>query len=159
MSKQKWINRLQVVQFKCQMHFSNPLHHPISCLEVFPFLHSSVVWGNKKWLPSIKVKKLENFKTKLASLGCKWSSLNAPGTENPLSHLVLKLEDSPIHAISKSAWFFTKVSLDIIFGKDVTKRTERSTTYSQAWKLTSYVFNLTALIQDKKRRIWNLMRP
>ena len=32
-------------------------------------------------------------------MGFKWSSLNAPGTENPLSHSVLKLEEFPLPII------------------------------------------------------------
>ena len=37
----------------------------------------------------MKVKEMENFQNKIGSMGCKWSSLNAPGTENPLSHSIL----------------------------------------------------------------------
>jgi len=47
-------------------------------------------------LPSIKVKKMvllyENVR---GAKGCKWSSLNAPGTQTPLSHPVLELEEFP----------------------------------------------------------------
>ena len=55
---------------------------------LFPLL---ALWGNKNWPPSMKVKKVENFQNKSGLKGCKWSSLNAPGTEYPLSHPVLKL--------------------------------------------------------------------
>ena len=60
---------------------------------------------HKKWHPSLKEKiwekfrnkwKLEIFWNKMGSIGCKWSSLNDPGTENPLSHSILKLDESPI---------------------------------------------------------------
>ena len=34
----------------------------------------------------MRVKELENVQNKSGLKGCKWSSLNAPGTENPLSH-------------------------------------------------------------------------
>ena len=52
-------------------------------------------WGNTNWPPSMKVKKLEIFQNKRGLKGCKWSSLNAPGTENPLSHSLLGLEEYP----------------------------------------------------------------
>ena len=32
--------------------------------------------------------------------GCKWSSLSAPGTETPLSHSILRLDDFPFPIIS-----------------------------------------------------------
>ena len=38
----------------------------------------------------MKVKKMENFQNKRGLKGCKWSSLNVPGTENPLSHPLLE---------------------------------------------------------------------
>ena len=53
------------------------------------------LWGNKNWPPSIKVKKMGNFQNKRGLMGGKWSSLNAPGTENPLSHSLLRLEEFP----------------------------------------------------------------
>ena len=34
---------------------------------------------------------MENSKNKIGLKGCKWSNLNGPGTENPLSHPYLKL--------------------------------------------------------------------
>ena len=43
----------------------------------------------------MKVKKMENVWNKCGLTGCKWSSLNAPGTETPLSHSVLELEQLP----------------------------------------------------------------
>ena len=39
------------------------------------------LWGNKNWPPIMKVKKLEMFRNKMSLMGCKWSSLNTPGTE------------------------------------------------------------------------------
>ena len=57
-------------------------------------------WGNKNWPPSMKVEKLEKFQTLMTSKGCKWSSLNGPGTETPLSHPVLELCDFPFLQIS-----------------------------------------------------------
>ena len=58
----------------------------------FPLL---ALWGNKNWPASMKLKKLEIFWNKMGSMGCKWSSLNAPGTQNPLSHSIWKLDESP----------------------------------------------------------------
>ena len=59
---------------------------------LFPLM---ALWGNKNWLPSMKGKKLENFQNRWGSTGCKWSSLNGPGTENPLSHPFLELGELP----------------------------------------------------------------
>ena len=52
-----------------------------------PFSHfqPSCLWCNKNWPPSMKVKKLENMGNKIGLICCKWSSLNAPGTNKPLS--------------------------------------------------------------------------
>ena len=47
----------------------------------------------------MKVKKMENFQNKRGLMGCKWSSLNAPGTETPLSHSVLELGEFPFPII------------------------------------------------------------
>ena len=49
---------------------------------LFPLL---ALWGNKNWPPSMKVKMMENFQNKRGLKGCKWSSLNCPCTENPMS--------------------------------------------------------------------------
>ena len=43
----------------------------------------------------MKMKKMENFHSKKGLKGCKWSSLNAQGAENPLSHLILELGEFP----------------------------------------------------------------
>ena len=53
------------------------------------------LWGNKNGLPNMKVKDLENFQNKSGLKGCKWSTLNAPGTETPLSHPYWKLQEFP----------------------------------------------------------------
>ena len=58
------------------------------------------LWGNKNWPPSMKVKKLEIFQNKRGLKGCKWSSLNAQVTENPLSHPIWGLEEFPISIIA-----------------------------------------------------------
>ena len=59
---------------------------------LFPLL---ALWGNKNWPPSMKVKKMEIFQNKVGLMGCKWSSLNAPGIETHLSHPTLKLGEFP----------------------------------------------------------------
>ena len=58
--------------------------------ENFPF-SLLALWGNKNGLPSMKVKKLEKCQNKIGFRDCKWSSLNAPGTETPQSHPFLEL--------------------------------------------------------------------
>ena len=66
---------------------------------LFPLL---ALWGNKNWPPSMKVKKVENFHNKRGLKGCKWSNLNAPGTENPLSYSILGLGEFPFLIIGLS---------------------------------------------------------
>ena len=61
---------------------------------VIPHFPLLALWGNKNWPPSMKVKKLKIFWIKIGSMSCKWSSLNGPGTETPLSHPILKLDES-----------------------------------------------------------------
>ena len=63
----------------------------------FPLM---ALWGNKKWLPSMKVKKLEKFGNKSGLTGCKWPSLNAKCTESPLTHPFLELGEFPFLHIS-----------------------------------------------------------
>ena len=58
------------------------------------------LWGNKNGLPSMKVSKLEKFQSKMVLIGCKWSSLNAPGTQSPQSHPYWKLGEFPFPIIS-----------------------------------------------------------
>ena len=70
-----------------------PWSHPFLKLDISPFPIIGL-WGNKKWAPSIKVKKIENCQNKMGLKGCKWSSLNAPGTQTPLSHPFLELDFS-----------------------------------------------------------------
>ena len=70
------------------------LSHPILKLDESPFPLLSL-WGKKNLPPSMKVKKLKIFQHKMGSMSCIWSSLNVPGTETPLSHPILKLDESP----------------------------------------------------------------
>ena len=41
----------------------------------------------------MKVKKLKKFQNKMGLKGCKWSSLNGPGTETPLSYYLMECYD------------------------------------------------------------------
>ena len=43
----------------------------------------------------MNVKKLEKCHNEMASNGYKWSNLNAPGTQTPLSHPISKLGEIP----------------------------------------------------------------
>ena len=71
----------------------------ISLLEVL------ALWGNNNWPPSMKVQQIENCQNKMGVKGCKWSSLNATGTQTSLSHSVLEFENlpflinSPLHTV------------------------------------------------------------
>ena len=75
----------------CLIHFWNWQIAPFSVL---------ALWGNKNWPPSMKVQKIENWQNEMGLKGCKWSSLKAPGTENPLSHSFLELGKLPLFTIS-----------------------------------------------------------
>ena len=76
-----------------------PLSH--SLLEWdFSLFSLLALWGNKNWPPSIKMKQIENCQNKMGLKGCKWSSLNASGTQTPLFHSVLELEKLPFPTIS-----------------------------------------------------------
>ena len=84
-----------------------PLYHPFLELAKHPFVTISLLLslllallGNKKWSPSMKVQKMENFQNEMSLKCCKWSSSNAPGTETPLSHPFLELGDLPFLSIS-----------------------------------------------------------
>ena len=63
---------------------------------LFPLL---ALWGNKNWPPSMKVKKFENYQKVRGAKGCKWSSLDAPGTQNPQSHPIPELGEFPFPII------------------------------------------------------------
>ena len=76
-----------------------PLSHSFLELEIFLFSLLALL-GNKKWPPSIKMKQIENCQNKMGLMGCKWSSLNAPGTQSCHSHSILELGDSPFPIIS-----------------------------------------------------------
>ena len=46
--------------------------------------HSSPLWVNKNWPRVKRLKKVKHLWYKLGLPSCKWSNLNAPGTQNPL---------------------------------------------------------------------------
>ena len=52
--------------------------NPLSLIQFWSWKNSLfsqlALWGNKKWPPSMKVKKLKIFWDKMSSKGCKWSS-------------------------------------------------------------------------------------
>ena len=77
----------------------SPLSHSVLELEISLF-SVLALWGNKNWPPSMKVKEIENCQNKMGLKGCKWSTLNAPGTQTPLSHSVMELEKLPFLIIS-----------------------------------------------------------
>ena len=62
----------------------------------FPLL---ALWGIKNWPPSMKVEMLEKFLNKMGLLGCKWSNVNAPGTQSCHSHSIIELGDFPLLAL------------------------------------------------------------
>ena len=106
--EQNELKRLQINKFECSRH-PNPLPHSFLELGEFSFLHMSpldslfsilALWGNKKWPPSMKVEKMEIFGNNMSLIGCKWSSLNAPSTQNPLSHSFLEVGEFPFLHIS-----------------------------------------------------------
>ena len=67
---------------------------------VIPHFPLLALWFKKNWLPSMKVEKFENSLRKMGLKWCKWSSLNAPGTQSCHSHSILELGDSPFPIIS-----------------------------------------------------------
>ena len=82
----------QALKTLCLIHFWGWKISP------FPLL---ALWGNKNWPPSMKVKKLKFYGNKSSLKGCKWSSLIVTGTENPLSHPLLGLEEFPLPIIRR----------------------------------------------------------
>ena len=81
--EQNQLNRLQMVQFKCPGHWNLCVW---SIVGWFPYSHFTLSGVIRNGIPSIKMRKLEKLWNKISSTGCKWSSLNAPSTETPVSH-------------------------------------------------------------------------
>ena len=107
---------------------------PLCLIQFWSWMNSLfsilALWGNKNWPPSMKVKKLKIFWHKMGSMDCKWSSLNAPSTQTPLSHPILKLWEFHISGhvgevkyknnFKKSTlgtWTYTKVRKNIFYHK------------------------------------------
>ena len=81
-----------MVQFGCT-GTETPVSHPLLVDFLFSpcCFHYSSLWGNKKTeAPSRKVRKVEHFSNQISLTGRKWSSLNAPGSQTPWCHQVLK---------------------------------------------------------------------
>ena len=62
----------QALKSLCLIHIGSWKNSP------FPLLP---LWGNKIGLPSMKVRKLENFQNRIGLKACKWFFLNVPGTQ------------------------------------------------------------------------------
>ena len=75
--------------------------------------------------PSMKDKKLENFRNKISLTGSKWSNLNAPMSETPVSHSLLS--DSLFPILPFSLWGNKELDLTIgPFRKDFVRRRTKS---------------------------------
>ena len=93
--KKMLAKRLQMVRFECPS-VRNPrvsltfggFHFPnIQPLPLPSLLSLGVI---RKGSPSMKGKEVSFFWGKISSTGRKWSSLNDPGTETPVSHSLLE---------------------------------------------------------------------
>ena len=70
-----------MIQFECPRH---PI--PSASLWLGEF-HILIFPGEKrKWALGHEIQELAKFQNKVGLKGCKWSSLNAPGTQSPLHH-------------------------------------------------------------------------
>ena len=58
-----------------------PLSHSVLELDFSLFSLLALFWGIKNWPPSIKMRQMEIYLSKMGWMGCKWCSLNALGTE------------------------------------------------------------------------------
>ena len=84
------LNRLQMVQFECPRVRNLMVSFTFG---EFPFLIFCHCIIKKLFIMGRLVKKEETFRNKISLIGCKWSSLNAPGSETPWCHSLL--ESSP----------------------------------------------------------------
>ena len=80
-----------------------PFCHPVMVNSFFPF-SASLLWGNKNWPPRVEVKKFENLGNKIGFTNCKWSSLNAQGTEILVSHSEWENSILPFSALGNKNW-------------------------------------------------------
>ena len=98
-SEQKGLKGMQMVQFECPRH-CKPSFSSTFGVGRIPFSHYWPSGVIRIGLPVWRWKSWESSETKMGSKGCNWSSLNAPGTETPLSHPILKLDEFPFPIIS-----------------------------------------------------------
>ena len=97
-------------------------------------------------------------------MGCKWSSLDAPATENPLSHSVLKFEEFPFHhywpsgviRIGLPEWKWkscknleTKVAQWAANGPDWMPKALKTLCVTQFWSWKNSLFPLLTLWGNK----------
>ena len=78
-----------------------------------------VLWGNKNWPPSMKMKKMETFHIKCGLMGCPRSSLNTPGTGNTQHHPILKLGEFPFPIITRELRFYCRDWWASFCGKEI----------------------------------------
>ena len=81
-SEQHWLKGLQMIQFECPRHWNSSVSSILG-VGKFSQLPILALWGNKNWLPSMKVRSWKNFWTKLAkrsAIGPVWM----PQALNPL---------------------------------------------------------------------------
>ena len=83
-----------------------PYFQPLLPPSVLPLFGVIRNWTSH--FPSMKGRKVDNFWNKFRLTGCKWSNLNAPGTETPVSHSLLCESLFPISSpccfLSSSLW-------------------------------------------------------
>ena len=93
-----WGGRRRRYALQQTLRFCNGclIHFQSWRISLFPIL---ALWGNKNWPPTMKVKKWPIFQEVRGAMGSKWSSLKAPGIQNPLSHPVLRLDEFPFPSI------------------------------------------------------------
>ena len=111
---------LQLVQFECQRH-PNPPVSSISGLRRISLFSLLALWGNKNWPPIIKMKQIENCQEKM---GCKWFSLNAPGTQNLFVWSFSGLEEFPYCAAKSNGemrrhWPFGLMASSFVRGSEM----------------------------------------
>ena len=85
---------------KRSAHAPSPsCYERISCLE--PISHTPTHFLEPNVQPTQELNGTGNVGClKLVLMGCKWSSLNSPGTQSCHSHSIVELDDSPFPIIS-----------------------------------------------------------
>ena len=83
---QNQLNRQQMVQFDCPEYGNPSVSFTFGRFLFAPFLPSflSLAAGViRNWTSQYERQKVEKFWAKISLAGCKWSSLNAPGSQTP----------------------------------------------------------------------------